>query len=56
MLPEDVEKEIDKLKLKRTELASRISLVTDFDEKEKLEMELANINSQIRLLEKLRGK
>jgi len=56
MLPEDVEKEVEKLKLKRTELASKISIITDFDEKEKLEIELANINSQIRLLEKLRGK
>jgi hypothetical protein len=56
MLSEDVEQEIDKLKLKRTELASRISIINDFDEKEKLEIELANINSQIRLLEKLRGK
>jgi hypothetical protein len=56
MLPEDVEKEIDKLKLKRTELANKISIITDFDEKEKLEIQLANINSQIRLLEKLRGK
>jgi predicted nucleic acid-binding Zn-ribbon protein len=56
MLPEDVEREIDKLKLKRTELASKISIITDFDEKEKLEIELATINSQIRLLDKLRGK
>jgi len=56
MLPEDVEKEVEKLKLKRTELASKISIITDFDEKEKLEIELANINSQIRLLDKLRGK
>jgi len=56
MLPEDVEREVEKLKLKRTELASKISIITDFDEKEKLEIELANVNSQIRLLEKLRGK
>jgi prefoldin subunit 5 len=56
MLAEDVEREIDKLKMKKTELSSRIAIINDFDEKEKLEAKLANIDSQIKLLEKLRGK
>jgi hypothetical protein len=56
MLPADAEREIEKLKLKKTELTNKINLTNDFDEKEILERQLSAISSQIKLLEKLKGK
>jgi len=56
MLTADVEREIEKLKLKKSEVTNKINLTNDFDEKETLEKQLSAINSQIKLLEKLKGK
>lgn len=54
MLAEDVEREVEKLKMKKTELVSKMNLTRDFDEKEELRDEIARIERQIRLLEKLK--
>lgn len=56
MLPEDADREIERLKQKKVELASRASLATDFDEKDKLEIEISTIQQQIKILEKLKKK
>ncbi len=56
MLAADAEREIEKLKLKKTEITNRINLTNDFDEKEGLEKQLSMVSSQIKLLEKLKGK
>jgi hypothetical protein len=56
MLPEDVERDVERLKVKKTELATKINMVTDFNEREKLEEELSIISSQITTLEKLKTK
>jgi hypothetical protein len=56
MLTEDVEREIERLKLKKTELATKINMTTDFNERENLEEELSIIASQITTLEVLKTK
>lgn len=56
MLPEEAEKEIEKLKLKIKELKRKSALATDFDEREGLEEEIKNIERQVEILEKLKGK
>jgi hypothetical protein len=56
MLPEDVERDVERLRVKKTELATKINMVADFNEREKLEEELSIISSQITTLEKLKTK
>jgi hypothetical protein len=56
MLPEDVEREVERLKVIKTELATKINMITDFNEREKLEEGLSIISSQITTLEKLKSK
>jgi hypothetical protein len=56
MMPQDVEREIERLKVKKTELATKINMTTDFNEREKLEEELSIISSQMKTLEKLKSK
>jgi predicted nucleic acid-binding Zn-ribbon protein len=48
---DDFEKEIERLKQRKTEIATKISLTTDFNVKEELEQELSTIASQIKTLE-----
>lgn len=48
---DDFEREIERLKQRKTEIATKISLTTDFNEKEELELELSTIASQIKTLE-----
>jgi hypothetical protein len=56
MQNEDVEREIERLKLKKNEITSKLSLIDDFEQHDNLERELALINNQIRTLDKLRQK
>ncbi|MFH0711227.1 MAG: hypothetical protein V1944_01480 [Candidatus Aenigmatarchaeota archaeon] len=56
MLNEDVEREIEKLKLKKVEITNRLNLTDDFELHDELERQTATINDQIRTLEKLRQK
>lgn len=56
MLPKDVDSEIEKLKAKKIEIANRINLTTDFEEKEELQREIERIQAQIEILEKLKTK
>jgi len=56
MLAEDAESEIKKLKLMRTEIANKISMTADFEEKDDLEKMLSRMNQQIKMLERLKSK
>lgn len=56
MLPKDVDSEIEKLKTKKIEIANRINLTTDFEEKEELQREVERIQAQIDVLEKFKRK
>ncbi len=56
MLPEEAEKEIEKLKLKIKDLKRKSALTNDFNEKEKVEEEIRSIESQVEILEKLKKK
>jgi len=51
MAAEDIEREIDRLKVLKAELASKISITNDFNVRERLEKQLSAINSQIKTLE-----
>lgn len=56
MPAQDIEAEIERLKILKTEIASRISITNDFNVRDKLEERLAGINSQIRMLEIFKKK
>ena len=56
MSNEDFDKEIERLKVLKTQISSKISVTNDFNEREKLEIELSNVNSQIRMLEIFKKK
>jgi hypothetical protein len=56
MLNEDVEREIEKLKLKKVEITNKLNMTDDFELHDSLEREVARINDQMRTLEKLRQK
>lgn len=55
MQREDVEREIEKLKLKANELRNKTSMTEDFEKKDDLEKQIAAIQNQIRTLEKLKS-
>lgn len=48
---DDIDREIERLKQKKTEIATKISLTSDFNAKEKLEEKLSIIAGQIKTLE-----
>lgn len=50
MLASDVEKEIERLKLRKEEISSKLTDVKEFEEKEKLEKEIRSIQKQIEIL------
>jgi len=56
VLPEEAEKEIEKLKLKIKNLKRKSALTNDFNKKEKVEEEIRSIESQVEILEKLKKK
>ena len=51
MLPEDVESEIERLKLRKVELTSKLNITDDYDEKEDLREDIERIQKQIDTLE-----
>jgi len=52
----DIEKEIERLKQIKTEIATKISLTNDFNAKEELEQHLSIIAAQIKTLEMFKKK
>lgn len=56
MQPKDVDREIERLKSKKIEIANRINLASDFEEKEEFQREIGRIQAQINVLEKLKTK
>ncbi len=48
----DIEAEIEKLKLKKIELVNRINITSEFEEKEDLQSQVDQIQKQIETLEK----
>lgn len=54
MLPEDIEGEIERLKLKKVELINKLNITDDYDEKEEIRADVERIESQIDTLEKFR--
>ena len=56
MPAQDIEAEIERLKVLKTEIASKISITNDFNERDTLEERLVGINSQIRMLEIFKKK
>jgi len=51
MANEEFDKEIERLKFLKTGLANKISITTDFNQRDRLEEELSKINGQIKTLE-----
>ncbi|MBI2543082.1 MAG: hypothetical protein HYW24_02770 [Candidatus Aenigmarchaeota archaeon] len=54
MLKEDIDKELERLKMKKVELVNRINITNFFDEKEEYAEELELIQKQINILEKMK--
>jgi archaellum component FlaC len=52
----ELDKEIERLKIKQAELSGKLSFVNDFELKEKLELQLSSINSQIKTLENFKKR
>lgn len=50
----EIENEIDKLRMKKVEITNKINLTNSFDEKEEYAKELEVIQKQINVLEKLK--
>jgi len=53
---EDVEEEIEKLKVRKIELTNRMNMTTAFDDKEDLKQDISRITAQIDILEKFKKK
>lgn len=56
MKSEDFSYEIEKLKARRVELASRANITRDSDEKEDIKLQIERLQRQIDTLEKYYGK
>ncbi len=54
MTPEDIDEEIEKLKVRRIEITNRMNTTTSFDDKESLKSDIDRINKQIGILEKMK--
>ena len=50
----EIEKEIERLKMKKVELLGKMNMTHDFDEKAEYEKEIEKIDKQIKLLEKMK--
>ncbi len=48
----EIESEIEKLKMKRVELVNRMNITSEFDEKEELQIQVNQIQKQIDTLER----
>lgn len=53
---EDIEEEIEKLKVRKIELSNKMNMTTSFDDKEDLKQDIGRIKSQIELLERMKKK
>ena len=51
----EIEREIERLKGKKVELLGKLNMTTDFEERERYEMEIERIDRQIKLLEKMKS-
>lgn len=51
MANEDFDKEIERLKVLKTEISNKMSITSDFNVRDKLQEEFVRVNSQIRMLE-----
>ncbi|MEM5794528.1 MAG: hypothetical protein QXS48_00145 [Candidatus Aenigmatarchaeota archaeon] len=56
MLAEDAEKEIERLKIRKKELTTKLGLIKDSAQKEMIKNEIKRIDEQINVLEKLKMK
>ncbi|MEM5834537.1 MAG: hypothetical protein QXQ69_01650 [Candidatus Aenigmatarchaeota archaeon] len=56
MLVEDVEREVERLKIKKKELTTKLGLTKDSTLKEEIKNEIKRIDDQINVLEKLKMK
>jgi hypothetical protein len=56
ILPKDMEEEIEKLKTMKVEIANKMNLTTDYDEKEEMRENMEKIQRQIEVLERMKGK
>lgn len=54
MMKEDIDREIEKMKMRKVELVSKLNLINNFDEKEELQNEIEIIQKQIDVLEKFK--
>lgn len=52
----DIEREIEKLKMRKLELANKMSVTIDVDEREELQLEIDRLQAQIDTLERFRKK
>lgn len=55
-MQDDVEMEIEKMRVRIVELTNRVNLVSDYDEKENMKSEIERIQKQISTLERLPKK
>jgi len=56
MIIDDMDRQIQRLKSKRTELCGKINSTRNFDVKEMLKEDLAKIDSQLKILEEMKKK
>jgi hypothetical protein len=54
--PKDVEEEIEKLKMMKVEIANKMNLTTDYDEREEMRENMERLQGQIEILEKVKSK
>lgn len=54
--PKDVEEEIEKLKMMKVEIANKMNLTTDYDEREEMRENMEKLQGQIEILEKVKSK
>jgi len=52
----DIDREIEKLKLRKGELTNKLPIIDDFEEKEAIRLDIQRIQQQIDTLEKFRKK
>ena len=48
-----IEEEIERLRAKKVELATKMNLTHDFEEKEEIKEKIAELDKQIKILERL---
>jgi hypothetical protein len=56
ILPKDMDEEIEKLKMMKVEIANKMNLTTDYDEREEMRESMDRIQRQIEVLERVKSK